>query len=265
MYRASIRKKRRFTPSTAASQAVELLQNDSEIKVQETTLEESKVINYLNKLGKDQPSDNSKETLSFKIVVSLSEGAYFEENLDRITLNLRENFKVKDVTLSPVVPGTVEQFLTVFGKLDAISKASAYIAFILRMVLNRDKFQAYTLKSQNYSLDVLFSQSRTIPHNVRNMFGTGLTYLDTSFPSQYHPTLGAVKIRANFSTIYNLMMHLGSEFVEVAYLDDTRDLKRIPAFGRHTDANLFVRSEKNSSLLAHSNKQLHEFVAAKGG
>lgn len=199
--------------------------------IEEIVPENSKVINYLNKL-----SSHIIKPVLIKLIVSITEGAYFEKHLD--SLDLKGCFSIKDISLSDLVPGTVERFITVFGDIDSVAKCLVYVSFILKVKVNNfNKLELHTLKSANYALTVLILETNK-PLNH------GLVYLDTAFPSLYHPKLGLVEMKGSFTAMYNFIVLSG----ETVYIDDGEFVQK-RLFGRHIDLALFVRSEENGKLL----------------
>lgn len=114
-------------------------------------VDDSKVKQYLNRLEPSQ-ADGSKPACT-KIIVCLSEGDLITAEFEEM---LKADFSVSSVSVSDPRPLCVDRFITIHGTLTQVLRCTIYLAFVLCAKLNNPiKVKPFTLKSQNYKVDVL--------------------------------------------------------------------------------------------------------------
>ncbi|EGW34232.1 uncharacterized protein SPAPADRAFT_134563 [Spathaspora passalidarum NRRL Y-27907] len=259
------RKRHAVKPSSSSSSPSSLQPNDqyqltdpsSEIPKQEQPLDDDdKVINYLRKMHPRQTVSHPDKPTYVTIIVSTSEGQHFQDLQPNFVTSLRDNFSIKDISISPVVPGCIDRYITVYGLGESISRAILYIAFILNAKLNNiGGSDLFTFKSANYKISLLLKQV----HKLSNAHG--LKYLDKAEQFTYNfstKDFHVAFMQGDLHALFNTLLQC-SELDLCVDSNDT-NVENIPLFGIHADPALYSRSSENSSLLAKSHKNLIDFL-----
>ncbi|KAG7665805.1 uncharacterized protein J8A68_000630 [[Candida] subhashii] len=216
-------------------------------------LEDKKVIHYLSKIHARQVITLVDKFVRLTILICTSEATYFETNKETLLESLRSNFGIKDMSISPDHPGSVDRYLSLYGTAEPIAKAMVYLIFILNTKLNNIAgIDLFTLKSSNYKTTLLLKTSVEIQNKH------GLKYLDTSssFTYNFKQNVHSVFAQGDLHSLHNTYLLS----LELNLSCDDNDLTNMQSFGIHLDPALYKRSEENTELLTKSTQKVLEFI-----
>ncbi|RLV95426.1 hypothetical protein JA1_001028 [Spathaspora sp. JA1] len=224
---------------------------------QEQPLEDDdKVINYLRKMHPRQTISETTSVLGITIIVSNSEAQHFQDLQPDFVNDLRKHFTINDISISAIVPGCIDRYITVYGS-DAIEMArtTLYLAFILNARLNNlGNSDLFTFKSPNYKLTLLL----TNVDKLENQYG--LKYMDKSesFTMITSSSTGvhSVFIQGDLHSLFNTLL----QCCQLGLWVDCNNFTNSPIFGIHIDGALYSRTSENVQLLTKSNNKLLELL-----
>ncbi|GEQ66510.1 hypothetical protein JCM33374_g173 [Metschnikowia sp. JCM 33374] len=203
--------------------------------------ESSKVKQYLDRLN---ANSHEKHSACIKIVLCDSEA----EKLDlKEQETLQEQFKVESINLSESTPLSVDRIVTIHGELADISRCAVYISFLMRSNANNIlKTEAYTLKSQNYQLNVLVEADDLSVINI--VRGSVQNSIDMS---QYERNIGLqlVNLNGDFSSIFKNLIFIFKSFVYKKYASDD-DIEILPIINVHDGESLHTQSRPDKNNIS---------------
>lgn len=117
-------------------------------------VDEAKVKQYINKLS--LPDDQNVSSC-IKVVICDTESDYFTPEVQE---QLQQDFGISSISISQKAPRSVDRIVTIHGNLKQALAAVLFIAFVLNSNINNIvKVEPFTLKLQNYHVDVLVESS----------------------------------------------------------------------------------------------------------
>lgn len=241
-YRPSsgIRKRKRpESPALSLNHTENLLVlEDPKTQTQSTSVEESKVINSVNRLEPKTKVDESKEYL-INISIAESEQFYFET--DEFSAHIKQQLGVSDYSVSPGFNGAI---LSLYGDVKSISRAAIFVSYVLNSQLNNFvQYESFTLKSSNYKLYLLF-QNIEEQDMQKVLESTGLHNYDMGFDSV--TSIIEIRIKSDFHSLFNCLITILMSFPKPAPLGKIGLCKNIISFD---EAELFKRTDSNKEKL----------------
>lgn len=228
---------------------------------QEYTLNESKVINSLNKFVSKSDIKSITQQSQLRIILSISEAALFLQDNELLLKRMQDSFGISGWGISPLHLGSIEQALYLYGEIGSIGKAAVFVAYILKVKLNNYiSAESYTLKSPNYHLSVLMngpSDDDTLQKVIQLQADyCMLRDVDTTYLFGYNNRSDQllITIKGDFSSLYNFLLFLLDYFISslnsnTFYEDEFTPVKIITA---HDDAALYHVQEANEGKLLKS-------------
>ena len=97
------------------------------------------------------------------ILLTLSEPQRILEQKQKLI----DNFKIGDILVTDPVPGSIDQYLTIYGKPTCITKCLMYVIYYLNVIMHIN-YDLFTFKTANYKFTILLnSQNLKFKHNLK--------------------------------------------------------------------------------------------------
>lgn len=117
---------------------------------QDVIVDKSKVVAHLHRISSESQGE-AKQGCA-RILLADSEAAYLEEQLQQI----QKDFELSSITISEADPYSIDRIVALYGENKQAAAAAVYIGFLLVSEYNNTlKIEQFTLKSQNYKIDLL--------------------------------------------------------------------------------------------------------------
>ena len=209
-------------------------------------LEDDKLINYINKMHPRVNVSQQDKFTYITILLTLSEPPKILDQKQKLI----DNFKIGDILVTDPVPGSIDQYLTIYGKPIYITKCLMYVIYYLNVIMHIN-YDLFTFKTANYKFTILLnSQNLKLKHNLK--------YLDIA---QYSEHIYSGFIQGDLHSIFNFVL----QTIEQGNNVDNRDIKNSPIFGLHIDSALCHRTLKTKELINKANNRLLEYLYSSTG
>lgn len=208
-----------------------------------------KVISYLQKL---LPIKNvEKEACYVKMLMGNSEAQILTESLKE---QLISEFQLESIFLSDSNPFSIDRIITLYGKLENILAAVVFLGYVITAELNNVlKSQSYTLKSQNYKINILVEAKEF--ELVLYLEKAGL--IDFA-PYDCNRNLNIVTLRGDLQHLMGEVQDLMTKFPFDFYKQD-KDIKVLPIIRLYDYDHLFKSPETHNQLLQ-SKEEILKFI-----
>lgn len=163
-------------------------------------VDDVKVKQYIHKLT--VPEDQNGAAC-MKIVMSNSECEWLSESLQE---ELQQEFGASSISVSARIPLNVDRIVTVYGDLQQTLSVVLFIAFVLNSRLNNvTKVEPFTLKSQNYRIDVLVECTSTEMSKLASRFPEhSLDYSEYNGNRNLH----IATLSGDFLSLFNSLVYI---------------------------------------------------------
>ncbi|PSK37021.1 hypothetical protein C7M61_003446 [Candidozyma pseudohaemuli] len=217
-----------------------------------SVVEPDKVKTYLQKLIPEKKSE--EKSTHVKILLGNSESQIFTAEFKS---ELIENFHLDSITLSESSPFSIDRIVTLYGQQINLLAATAFIGFIISAVSNNLlKHESFTLRSQNYKIDILL-EAREFE---LVLFSEGKALVDFA-PYDFNRNLNVVNIKGDLQYLMNTVSEYSRRFQFKVYKQDT-DIKILSTIRLHDYDHLFESSETEDQLRV-SKEELLKFIYLK--
>lgn len=210
-------------------------------------VEPDKVKQYLQKLL--VPEDQNVASC-IKIVMCDSETDYFTGDVQE---ELRQEFGISSFSISDKAPLNVDRIVTVYGTLKQTLAVAVYIAFLLNSKINNfAQVEQFTLKSQNYHVDILVECTPL-----------EMDRLATRFPSlaidysvyNLNRNLHTATLSGDFLSLFNSLVYIFLRFAYDEYNVDA-SVKLLNIIGAHDGDNLANTDNEKQTRAENQNRVL---------
>lgn len=250
------RKRRQDSPALSTEDSsFLLLDNPAPIQPgSSNVVERAKVVQYLRKVSSQETNNPSA---CIKIVISDLESPFLSQDVQN---TLVTDFEVESVSISSTTHQSVERIVSIYGNLVECLRCALFIAFVLNAEANNvTKTEAYTLKSQNYHIDVLLEVgdldmerlSKKFPQNSMD-FG--------AFERNWG--LQLVTLSGDFVSIFNSLFYIYSRHAYSKYASNS-EIQLLPIIGIHDGDDLYERGEANAQAMSNNKNNVLNFVYSK--
>ncbi|PVH23684.1 hypothetical protein CXQ85_003976 [Candidozyma haemuli] len=214
-----------------------LLENPTIPESSKSIVEPGKVKAHLRKTMYEE--DSRSHSSFMRVLLGNSECQKLSPDIQN-TLML--DFDLSSVSFSESSPYSVDRIVTLYGTVSQISAALAYLSFVISSDLNNLlNNQSYTLKSQNYKIDILLEARES----SLEAFAAKKTYCDFSEYDCNH-NLNIVTLKGDLSYVMNTARDLCTQFPFKKYKDE-RNIKVLPTIRSHDYDHLFETTENDAS------------------
>lgn len=224
------------------------------------TLEPPIVVNHIKQLGKEYKTQLS-QNVYLTIEVGVPESRYFEQNLEEVLATVKEHFSLTDFSISDMVPGCIERYITLNGDLVSVVKSALYVCYVTCVVLNNQFHNVnYTLKTPNYKLTILdpdeLTSERLRQIEQKAKFSS-LTYYDVCKPNYYSlkGTVLKLELVGSFKSLFDFLHFIieSSQF-KFSHLDEGK-INQVPIIFAD-DGKMYQTQEFNTPVMEHTNEFL---------
>lgn len=207
------------------------------------------ILKYIESLSSSSQVKTTSNVY-FKIAIGIPESRYFEDNIEDIQQILRTNFDTT-LTISETVPGVIEKFITINGKVNGLIKTALYVAYLVRK-LNNIGDTPLTVKSD---LSISFYINKLDKYTLRQieLRSKPLRYFEAFLPTYYSPlghSILSIDVEGSIDELFNFLHIIDVWPNKFQYIEDTHILQ-IPIVYAD-DTNLYKTQEVNKGLLKES-------------
>lgn len=214
-------------------------------------VDESKVKQYIHKL---QVPDDQNVSSCIKVVISDSEADYFSAAIQE---QLQLEFGISSFSISDKTPLNVDRVITVYGSLKQTLSVVLFLAFVLNSNLNNYvQVEPFTLKSQNYHVDVLVECKDLEMDRLATRFPA--LAIDYS-PYNLNLNLHTATLSGDLTSLFNSLIYIYLRFPYKTYAVDS-NIKLLDII-RATDSDGVFRNAETKK--ANDNEQLLNFLYSK--
>lgn len=241
-------RKRRSDIPTSAPVSDQLVFEDPQFSQSSANVvDEAKVKQYIQKL---QVAEDQNVSSCIKVVVCNSEAAYFTSSVQE---DLVKDFGIGSFSVSDKAPLNVDRIVTIYGDLQQVLRCVLYMAFLLNSNINNYvKAEPFTLKSQNYHVDVLVETS-----------SLEMNKLATRFPAQaidysvynLNRNLHLATLRGDFTSLFNSLVYIYLRFSYDEYSAQS-SIKLLLVIGVHDGGDTGDLETKKQEKAETNNKVL---------
>lgn len=245
------RKRRQDSPSVNIGSENLVFEDPDLPQPLKNVVDEAKVKQYIHKL---QVEDNQNVSSCIKVVISDSEADYFTAEAQE---ELQNEFGISSFSISEKSPLNVDRIVTVYGNLKQTLGVVTFIAFLLNSKINNFvKVEPFTLKSQNYHVNVLVECS-----------SLKMDKLATRFPSlaidysiyNLNRNLHTATLRGDFTSLFNSLVYIYLRYSYDTYAVDS-NIKLLSVIGVHVGDNLYHKSDKQKQAQAETKNNVLKFI-----
>lgn len=244
------RKRRPESPSTSTVSDLLVFEDPDLPQPSNIVVDPIKVKQYLQKLL--VPEDQNVASC-IKLVMCDSETDYFTAEVQD---ELRQDFGISSVSISDKTPLNVDRIVTVYGNLKQTLGVAVYLAFLLNSKINNfAKVEPFTLKSQNYHLDVLVECTPLEMDRLATRFPS--LAIDYSIYN-LNRNLHTATLSGDFLSLFNSLVYL---FLRYAYEEYSVDanIELLNIIGVHEGDNL-ATTDKEKQTKAQNQDRVLDFI-----
>lgn len=244
-------RKRKIEPHSSSKVAEQplLLENPTLPDPILSIVDRNKVTSYLQKL---LPVRNvEKESCYVKMLMGNSEAQLVSNSFKE---RLISDYQIESIFLSDSSPFSIDRIITLHGKLENVLAAVVFLGYVLTAELNNLlKSQSYTLKSQNYKINILVEAKE---------FELAL-YLEKAGLIDFAPyncnrNLNIVTLRGDLQHLMGEVQNLMTKFPFHFYKQD-KDINVLPIIRLYDYDHLFKSPETHSQLQL-SKEEILKFI-----
>lgn len=214
----------------------------------DNVVEKAKVVQHLNKLT---PQDDANPSACIKIVLSNVEAAMLTQEVQDAMV---ADFGISSVSASDANHLSVDRIVTIYGDLVECLRCALHIAFLMNAEVNNvSKTEHFTLKSQNYHLDVLVEISDLEMERLAKRFPQNS--MDAG-PFDTNRGLQFVTLSGDFASLFNSLVYIFYRHHYDKYAADSA-INIIPVISVYQDA------DKEDPELEKSKQRILNFVYNK--
>lgn len=244
------RKRKQDSPSTTTSSDLLVFEDPDLPQPSNIVVEPVKVKQYLQKFL--VPEDQNVASC-IKIVMCDSETDYFTADIQE---ELRQEFGINSFSISDKAPLNVDRIVTVYGNLKQTLAVAVYLAFLLNSKINNfAQVEQFTLKSQNYHVDVLVECTPL-----------EMDRLATRFPSlaidysvyNLNRNLHTATLSGDFLSLFNSLVYI---FLRYAYdeYDVDANIKLLNIIGAH-DGDILANTDNEKQTRTENQNRVLSFI-----
>ncbi|CAH6718443.1 hypothetical protein CLIB1444_01S06832 [[Candida] jaroonii] len=220
------------------------------------TVDEESILKHLQQLG-ESVKIRTTDNVYIKLQITQPEAQYLEEFHQQINENLKQYFDVPDILISDSIPGVIERFITLNGKLKSVIRATLYLTYKTTDVnnINHEGINLETLFFLTFYLQDTMDSDRLRQIEQKAKFSK-LKQFELTKPNHFSPSgtyISIIDIKGTFETIFDfLSFTLESSPNKSNYIEDSK-IWCIPVI--FNDSEVTKNQDVNKDLISNSIKQ----------
>lgn len=191
----------------------------------EMTVDKDKVFTFLKKIAGD--SERVSENRCLRLVVLDSEAIYLNTDMQE---EIHHHLGTSTISISDPSPYSIDRIITIYGNSNQVACAGVFIGYVLTSDFNNLlKKEPFTLKSQNYKVDVLMEVDDYELDDFVNK--NGLSYFDhAEYDNNIDLSLATVK--GDLSYMFRCLL-LVVETYPFKHIVSEKDINITPVINVH--------------------------------
>lgn len=229
---------------------------DEGITEESQTIDEETVLKHLQQLG-ETVKIRTTDNVYIKIQITQPESQYLEEFHQQINEKLKQYFDIPDMLISDSIPGVIERFVTLNGKLKSVIRAVLYITFKITDLNNiyHEPIELQSLFNLTFYLQDSMDNDRLRQIDQKAKFSK-LQHYELTKPNYFSPSgtyILIIDIKGTFETIFDfLSFTIESSPNKLNYMEDSK-IWSIPVI--YNDLEVTKTQDVNKGLISESIKQ----------